>query len=162
MAARDRAQAAIDRAASEVDELTHVRRRGAGMKQLQREMDRARRTHAELVVTFVDVDGLKKVNDTDGHLAGDSLLLAVADSLRACLRSYDLVMRYGGDEFVCALPNADLGKVRQRFADVSSTLANCPSGGSISVGFAELDGSDSPEDLIQRADADLLTHRRRP
>ena len=47
------------------------------MKQLQREMDRARRTHAELVVTFVDVDGLKKVNDTEGHLAGDSLLLAV-------------------------------------------------------------------------------------
>jgi diguanylate cyclase (GGDEF)-like protein len=162
LAARDRAQAAIDRAASEVDELTHVRRRGAGMKQLQREMDRARRTHAELVVTFVDVDGLKKVNDTEGHLAGDSLLLAVADSLRACLRSYDLVMRYGGDEFVCALPNADVGRVRRRFCDVSSTLASSPGGGSISVGFAELDDSDSPEDLIHRADADLLTHRRRP
>ena len=109
----------------------------------------------------MDVDGLKKVNDTEGHLAGDSLLLAVADSLRACLRSYDLVMRYGGDEFVCALPNADMAKIRQRFADVSSTLASCPGGGSISVGFAELDDSDSPEDLIQRADADLLTHRRR-
>jgi len=132
------------------------------MKQLQREMDRARRTHAELVVTFVDVDGLKKVNHTEGPLAGDSLLLAVADSLRACLRSYDLVMRYGGDEFVCALPNADVGRVRQRFFDVSSTLASSPGGGSISVGFAELDESDSPEDLIHRADADLLTHRRRP
>jgi predicted signal transduction protein with EAL and GGDEF domain len=68
-----------------------------------------------LVVAFVDVDGLKRVNDTEGHLAGDALLIAVADSLRACLRSYDLVMRFGGDEFVCALPSGQrLGTLDQR------------------------------------------------
>jgi GGDEF domain-containing protein len=80
---RDRAQAALEREASEVDELTHVRRRGAGIEQLQREIDRARRTREDLVVTFVDVDGLKRVNDTKGHQAGDALLIAVADSLLA-------------------------------------------------------------------------------
>jgi diguanylate cyclase (GGDEF)-like protein len=161
LAARDRAQAAVDREASETDELTHVRRRGAGMAQLQREIDRAHRTPEELVVTFIDVDGLKAVNDNDGHLAGDSLLLAVADSLRACLRSYDLIMRFGGDEFVCVLPNADVKRVRQRFADVSNALASGPTKGSITVGFAELGEDDSAEDLIRRADADLLAHRQR-
>lgn len=104
---------------------------------------------------------LKQVNDTDGHLAGDSLLLAVADSLRGCLRSYDLIMRFGGDELVCALPNADVKRVRQRFTDVSNALAAGPTKGSITVGFAKLGENDSAEDLIRRADADLLAHRDR-
>jgi diguanylate cyclase (GGDEF)-like protein len=159
LAARDRAEAALDLQASEIDELTHVRRRGAGMEQLQREIDRARRAPEELVVTFVDVDGLKLVNDTRGHLAGDALLVAVADSLRARLRSYDLIMRFGGDEFVCALPNVDVRGVRQHFADVSTALAAGPTRGSITVGFAELGAKDSAADLIRRADADLLAHR---
>ena len=66
MAARDRAQAALDREASEIDELTHVRRRGPGMRQLQHEIDRARRNSEALAVTFIDVDDLKAVNDTEG------------------------------------------------------------------------------------------------
>jgi diguanylate cyclase (GGDEF)-like protein len=159
LAARDRAQAALDREASETDELTHVRRRGAGMKQLQREVDRAHRAPEHLVVTFVDVDGLKRVNDTLGHLAGDALLIAVAESLRQCLRSYDLIMRFGGDEFVCALPNADVQGVRERFDLVSDALAVGPSKASITVGFAELGDEDSAEDMIRRADADLYAHR---
>ena len=159
LAARDRAQAELDREASETDELTHVRRRAAGMKQLRREVDRAHRSPESLVVTFVDVDGLKQVNDTQGHLAGDSLLVAVADSLRGCLRSYDLIMRFGGDEFVCALPNVDVNGVRRRFVDVSSALAAGRTHASITVGFAELGEQDSAEDLIRRADADLLTNR---
>jgi diguanylate cyclase (GGDEF)-like protein len=159
LAARDRAQAALDREASETDELTHVRRRGPGMRQLQAEIDRALRTSEELVVTFIDVDDLKAVNDSKGHLAGDSLLIAVADSLRKCLRSYDIIMRYGGDEFVCALPNADTDGVRQRFADVSSALAAGPSKASITVGFAELGDRHTAEDLIRCADDDLLARR---
>lgn len=113
------------------------------------------------MVTFIDVDGLKQVNDTKGHLAGDALLVAVANTLQTCLRSYDLIMRFGGDEFVCALPNADIKKVRQRFAEVSNVLATGPVTGSIAVGFAELGEDDSAEDLIRRADADLLAQRER-
>jgi diguanylate cyclase (GGDEF)-like protein len=158
--ARDeRTRAARDRAASEIDDLTHVRRRGAGIKQLQREIDRARRRGEDLVVAFIDVDGLKQVNDTKGHLAGDALLIAVADSLRACLRSYDLVLRYGGDEFVCVLPHAEIREIRQRFVDASAALTAAPVNGSITVGFAELHTNDSAYDLIHRADADLLARR---
>ena len=120
-----------------------------------------RRNSEELVVTFIDVDDLKAVNDSEGHLAGDSLLVAVADSLRRCLRSYDLIMRYGGDEFMCALPDADTEDVRRRFVDVSSALAEGPIKGSITVGFAELEDDDTAEDLIRRADADLLARRSR-
>jgi len=147
----ERALAAAYREVSEIDELTRVRRRGAGLKQMGREIDRARRTGESLVVAFVDVDGLKRVNDTQGHLAGDMLLRAVAGSLRAGVRSYDLIMRFGGDEFVCALPNAGIDGARQRFIDVSSALAGDPCGGSITVGFAELRENDSSEDLIGRA-----------
>ena len=114
------------------------------------------------MVTFVDVDGLKQVNDTRGHLAGDTLLVAVAGSLRGCLRSYDLIMRFGGDEFVCALPNVDVNGVRQRFAWVSDALAKGPTKASVTVGFAELRDGDTAEDLIRRADADLLAQRERP
>ena len=160
VATRERVQAALDREASEVDELTHVRRRGAGIEQLERESERARRAGEGLVVAFVDVDGLKQVNDTEGHLAGDALLIAVADSLRVCLRSYDLVMRFGGDEFVCALPDSSLEQVRGRFGEVSRSLRASPVAGSITVGFTELVDGDRAEDLIRRADADLLARRR--
>jgi diguanylate cyclase (GGDEF)-like protein len=159
VAAEDRARAALYHEASETDELTHVRRRGPGMKQLQREIDRARRGSEELIVAFVDVDGLKRVNDTEGHLAGDALLVAVGESLLRCLRSYDVIMRYGGDEFVCALPNADVNGVRQRFADVSGALTTGPLKCSITVGFAELGEYRVAEDLVRRADVDLLASR---
>jgi diguanylate cyclase (GGDEF)-like protein len=159
LAAHDLAQAALYHEASETDELTHVRRRGPGMMQLQREIDRAHRASEELIVAFIDVDGLKAVNDTEGHLAGDALLVAVADSLIKCLRTYDLIMRYGGDEFVCALPNVDADGVRRRFADVSAALAAGPTKCSITVGFAELRDDRAAEDLIRRADVDLLANR---
>ena len=159
-AARDRAVAAADRAAAEVDELTSVRRRRPGMAQLQREMARARRGPDQMVVAFVDVDGLKRMNDTQGHLAGDRLLVSVADALRAKLRSYDLIMRFGGDEFVCVLPQADLPDVRRRFEEVSRGLASVRPPASITVGFATLRDDDSAESIIHRADEDLLARRR--
>lgn len=158
-ASRERAKAALDLETSETDELTRVRRRGAGVQQLQREMDRARRVGERLVVAFIDVDGLKAVNDAGGHAAGDALLVAVADAMRACLRSYDLIVRVGGDEFICVLPKAELSTVRERFVEVSAALARSPTGGSITVGFAELNSDDLPADLIAHADADLLAQR---
>jgi diguanylate cyclase (GGDEF)-like protein len=156
--------AAADKArlvASEADELTGARRRGAGLGQLQCEIVRARRTPEDLIVAFVDVDGLKRTNDTEGHAAGDSLLCAVVDCLRRVMRPHDLVMRFGGDEFVCVLPNADLDQIRQRFGDVSAELSRGLAHGSITAGFAKLADGDSAMDLINRADRDLLARRQR-
>jgi len=110
-AARDRHAASTDREASSndrrdaaKDHLTGVYERRSGFAELEREIARARRMGAPVVVAFFDVDGLKEVNDRFGHTAGDRMLVEFATMLTAHLRPYDLVMRYGGDEFVCVLP----------------------------------------------------------
>jgi diguanylate cyclase (GGDEF)-like protein len=104
-ARRDRERAARDRELAGIDELIGARRRGVGLEELRREIERARRTNGRLVAVFVDVDGLKSVNDEQGHRAGDQLLRDVAAALASRMRSYDLVVRVGGDEFLCVLPD---------------------------------------------------------
>jgi diguanylate cyclase (GGDEF)-like protein len=144
----------------ETDELTGAIVRGAGLASLEREIARIGRTNGRLVVAFIDVDGLKSVNDNHGHLAGDQLLKEVVTALRAQLRSYDLVIRYAGDEFVCALLDTDLNDVTSRFGEVESLLASRTGGGSMSVGLTEFLAGDSVEDLIGRADAAMYARRR--
>jgi diguanylate cyclase (GGDEF)-like protein len=107
------------------------------------------------------VDGLKATNDSQGHAAGDVLLIAVADSLRACLRSYDVITRVGGDEFVCVLPGITVENARLRFVAVSARLGAGGSGASITVGLARLQTGDSADDLIQRADDEVSSARKR-
>ena len=136
-------------------------RRGAGLAAIGREISRQQRVSGELVAAYVDVDGLKTTNDATGHAAGDILLVAVAGSLRACLRTYDLITRVGGDEFVCALPGIGIENARRRFEAVSAMLATELPGASITVGFARLQDGDSTDDLIQRADDDVSRARRR-
>ena len=161
IAAEDRAQAAKDREDSGTDELTGASRRGAGLAAIGREINRAQRLNGELVAAYIDVDGLKATNDTTGHAAGDTLLVAVADSLRLCLRSYDVIARVGGDEFVCVLPAITVDLARQRFDAVSAMLAAARPGASITVGFARLRADDSADDLIQRADDEVSRARSR-
>jgi diguanylate cyclase (GGDEF)-like protein len=166
-AAADRTQAAVDRdharAAllhAHLDELTGSYRRGVGTLALQHEIDRARRSGGGLVLAFVDVDGLKEVNDREGHAAGDQLLIDVVETIRAQLRSYDPVVRYGGDEFLCALADVDLDSARARFAGIQLALSEMREGCSISVGLAELHSDDTLEDLTARGDAALYEARR--
>jgi diguanylate cyclase (GGDEF)-like protein len=159
-AADDRRQAASDRAQAGVDALTGALRRDRGLIDLQREIDRARRSDGRLVLAFVDVDGLKQINDTQGHAAGDQLLRDVAVALRSALRSYDLVIRYGGDEFVCALPGTDLGGARRRFGEVATSLTERAQWAPVSVGLAALDDRDTVGELTARADAALYAGRR--
>ena len=94
--------------------LTGVSTRGAGFLAFDSEIARARRTQEPLVVGFIDVDHLKVVNDSEGHEAGDRMLLNMVNTPRANLRASDLIFRYGGDELVCALPdaNAAIGAAR--------------------------------------------------
>ena len=166
-AAQDREKAAIDRqqvraALSEahVDELTGAFRRGLGTVALQREINRARHSGGRLVLAFVDVDGLKEVNDRDGHAAGDALLIDVAATMRAKLRSYDPIVRVGGDEFVCAFSDFDLDGARRRFEEIQAALDETREGCSISVGLAELQGDDTLDDLTARGDAALYEAKR--
>ena len=160
-AARDREQAALEREQASTDELTGARRRGVGLEELETEIKRARRENTGLVVAYVDVDGLKAVNDAHGHAVGDEVLRSVARGLRRHMRSYDLLIRMGGDEFLCALPGVTAKEAAARFGDLGPDL-NGATGNSVSVGFGELQEGDSTDGLVQRADADLLRGRGRP
>ncbi len=172
-AARDRALAALDRVAAwsdrsvwaaerdllAIDGLTGVYRRGPGVVELEREATRALRTEEPLVIAFVDVDNLKATNDSSGHPAGDRLLRQVTDTMRDNLRTYDLIVRYGGDEFVCGLPGLHLREAMRRFERINEILVR--GNASITVGLARLKEGECVQDVIDRAAASLYAHRRR-
>jgi diguanylate cyclase (GGDEF)-like protein len=163
-AAEDRSRAAEDRregllereallarvAAAETDALTGAQARAPGLEELEHEVDRARRTTGVLAIAYVDVVGLKRVNDTRGHAAGDALLKDVVGVLRAHLRSYDAIVRVGGDEFVCVMSGAPIESARQRFASIKASTDE--SGCAIKFGVAGLDGEDDVPALVDRAD----------
>lgn len=159
LAASDRERAAVDRAHAGIDALTGALERGRGLVDLQREMHRARRTGEGLVIAFVDVDGLKAVNDGHGHAAGDRVLSDVANALRGGLRSYDLVIRYGGDEFLCVLPGSNIDGARRRFDDVARSLARRTPRVAATIGLAAHERRETPDELIARADAALYSTR---
>jgi diguanylate cyclase (GGDEF)-like protein len=166
-AARDRQHAALDRmayahelATAAIDEMTGALRRGVGLVALQREMDRTRRTGEQLIVAFVDVDGLKAVNDRDGHAAGDALLRTVVSLVTEEFRSYDLMLRFGGDEFVCSFSGDGLDEIAIRFGRVSVKLGQAAPGASISVGVSQRQAEDTIETLLDRADAQMIATRR--
>jgi diguanylate cyclase (GGDEF)-like protein len=143
-----------------VDELTGVYRRGHGMMILTRELRRAFRSPDErLVVAFIDVDGLKRYNDTSGHAEGDRLLTDLTASMTKRLRSHDIVFRYGGDEFVCILPGANLDGAAPIFEAVAEAFAEGGRERAFSVGLAELREGDTPETLVARADTALYEAR---
>ncbi|MGI8801652.1 MAG: GGDEF domain-containing protein, partial [Solirubrobacteraceae bacterium] len=161
-AAADRAEAADDRreargnlARAQIDGLTGVYTRGPGLMTLEHEIERAHRSGEPFVLAFVDVDGLKKVNDVQGHAAGDELLRAVGAELRSNLRSYDPVVRVGGDEFVCAFSNTGLEAAAGRVGEIQEALSRLGVQSTISVGLAELRPEERLEALRARGDAEL-------
>jgi diguanylate cyclase (GGDEF)-like protein len=146
--------------AAAMDDLTGTLRRGSGITALQREIARAHRVGGDgIVVAFMDVDGLKYVNDTAGHAAGDQLLRDVAAAIRERVRSYDLVFRYGGDEFVCALVDVTLEQAKRTVVDILASVHARSGGHSVSVGFATVGVDDTAESVLERADAALYLER---
>jgi diguanylate cyclase (GGDEF)-like protein len=155
----DRGQASVDLTHASLDGLTGVYTRSAGLLEAQREVDRAQRSGASLVLAFVDVDGLKAVNDTGGHAAGDRVLVRVAGTLRRMLRPYDLVVRHGGDEFLCVLSGIQPEEARTRLGGVNPGLAGGVAPASVSIGVAELRSVPGLTELIAAADDDLYRGR---
>ncbi len=145
---RLRAMAAYTHRLAEVaatDDLTGALRRSAGLAALQREIDRSRRVGGKgIAVIFLDVDHLKHVNDTQGHAAGDRVLIEAVAAIRQRVRSYDLVIRYGGDEFLCALVDVAPEDAESTLADIRLQYS-AATGHSISVGMTTVGDADTAE-----------------
>lgn len=170
IAAQDREQSAFERmhalvdrerladalASAAVDSLTGARMRAPGLIELERELLCCHRTGRSLVVAYVDIVGLKTLNDTAGHGAGDELLVGVVALLKEHLRAYDLIIRIGGDEFLCAMGAMTLLDARLRFAGIAETLAAARVAASIRTGFAMLAPGETTAQLIARADGQLI------
>jgi two-component system cell cycle response regulator len=155
LAYRQQVRVALDQAHS--DGLTGAQRRDLGRITLQHEIERSRRSQEPFALAFVDVDGLKELNDRDGHAAGDALLQAVVAALRTGRRSYDPIVRVGGDEFLCGFTNTNLTASRRRIEEIRESLERSDAAASISVGLAMLGERDTLEKLIARADADMYS-----
>ena len=158
-AALERAHLEAQLQRAHLDGLTGAYRREVGRLALRNEIERARRSDGRFVIAFIDVDGLKGVNDRDGHAAGDRVLRTLAATMRANLRSYDPIVRYGGDEFVCGVASIDPSEVQHRIGVIDQSLRHA-TGVGITAGLASMIGNETLEELTERADAALLEAKR--
>jgi diguanylate cyclase (GGDEF)-like protein len=146
-----------------IDPLTDAYNRRFGLGRLREEFARAVRAEAPLGVLMVDLDHFKTINDTYGHLVGDRLLRSVAGACRRVIREGDVLVRYGGEEFLVLLPGAgrddvvQVGeRIRRAIAETVVEDGESRISVTVSIGAATYrDGSESPEALIALADRAL-------
>lgn len=140
-----------------IDELTQTLNRRTGMETLNRTYEQCSTNGSGFTVGFVDINGLKKVNDTYGHEAGDRLITAVASSIKRHIRESDSLARLGGDEFLIVLPGCTRSRAAEIWAKIEADLESSGKDGqsayriAASVGFAELDELKTEPDLDPEA-----------
>ncbi len=142
---------------AQTDELTGLPNRRAWHERIPTELARASRGGESLSVAMLDLDHFKHYNDTHGHHAGDRLLKQVASFWSNELRQTDVLARYGGEEFALALPASPLDqalKIVERFRTA------IPDGQSCSAGLASWNGTETAEELLDRADRALYQAKR--
>ena len=148
----------IERLAT-IDGLTEVYNRSYGMGRFEEELTRFRRNEKGLACLMVDIDHFKQVNDRFGHQVGDSVLKEVAARISQSLRPYDMLCRYGGEEFLVVLPETELTAAvsigeRIRMSIREQPVGDCSVTGSIGVTAVRKDDPDLHE-IINRADEAL-------
>jgi diguanylate cyclase (GGDEF)-like protein len=139
------------------DPLTGLANRRGWDEQLDRELAQAKRSGRPVSVALLDLDDFKGFNDGHGHQAGDRLLVAAAAAWQGQLRDGDVLCRWGGDEFAALLPDCPEGAAHEIIARVTPTT---PSLQSCAAGIAAWDGAETSDELVGRADAELLKRKR--
>jgi diguanylate cyclase (GGDEF)-like protein len=164
--------ARLQQRVEQLDELAHQdsliklpNRRGF-MRELERLIDRAGRYGHQAAMLFVDLDGLKMINDSFGHRAGDEALIEVAQLLTKGIRRSDIVARIGGDEFAILLENSNEDAAHETAARLVDLVCGCEfkhDGDtlplSIAIGVAMIDGRDSPDEVMHRADEEMYRRK---
>jgi len=145
------------------DALTGLVNRAVLNKWIEPEIDRARKNGLHLCAMIIDLDFFKRVNDTYGHLTGDTVLKDFSTLFKQHLAGFNLIARYGGEEFLAILPGKNAQetmryaeKIRQRcHTRTPKSLNDETVQYTISIGIAQLRDSDTASSLIDRADAGL-------
>jgi len=156
---------------SDTDSVTTLYNRRFMTSRFERELSRAVRYNHTISIAMIDVDKLKTINDTLGHLAGDKALKLIATALVAACRTTDIVGRFGGDEFLVVLPETDLMQTKVVTNRITSQISNLevfdPSlkkrsiRPTVSIGIASYDGCNkNHKDLIQLADNNMYIAKR--
>jgi diguanylate cyclase (GGDEF)-like protein len=153
------------RTVASTDALTGLLNHGAFQIRVREEIARAGRDGHPLSCVIIDLDDFKRVNDEQGHLAGDQILRDVAGALRGALRPYDSAARYGGDEFVLLLPGTEEAAARTVIDRVREGLVLAGERGTgptarCSVGIAAWSAGMDADDLLAQADRGLLLAKR--
>jgi len=150
--------------AATIDPLTGVRNRRYVLPELERLFQRSLREGRALACMMLDADAFKSVNDTHGHRKGDEVLHLLARRIVDAVREYDLVGRYGGEEFIIVVPELDPSQVRMMAERIHDSIGSAPLAGleiTVSVGVAFLSDADArADDLIHRADQALYRAKR--
>jgi diguanylate cyclase (GGDEF)-like protein len=161
VAALEEQVAALDSLAHQ-DSLVVMPNRRGFLRELERLIAHNERYGGEAALLFVDLDGLKAINDSFGHRTGDEALIKVAALLAEGIRRSDAVARIGGDEFGILLENAGEDKARDTAARLGDTICNCvfrherqevPL--SVTIGIAMIAKNDTVADVMARADAEM-------
>jgi diguanylate cyclase (GGDEF)-like protein len=148
----------LDRLAYQ-DVLIDLPNRRGFMRQLEAAIDRVSRYDDSAAMLFVDIDGLKMINDTFGHQAGDEALIVVAQMLSDGVRKSDCVARLGGDEFGILLERANEESAKETSSRLVSMIAGCefcfqgtclPL--SVAIGISVIEPNDLPDAVMARAD----------
>lgn len=141
------------------DKLTGLYNRRLFEEQLEAAVARSLRLHEELTLLIADLDGLKRINDVSGHVAGDQALRTLADALRVTVRATDVACRLGGDEFGVILPGStaeDAVKVAERAQEMLAQIGRGRY--SFSGGIARVTAAEATAEDVYRA-ADLAAYR---
>jgi diguanylate cyclase (GGDEF)-like protein len=171
-AVADQVAMAIDRArqfASEArtDHLTGLANRREFERVMEREVALAERHKRRLSLMMIDLDNLKRLNDRQGHRAGDGALRLVAQQLQRVVRASDVCARVGGDEFAVAMPETDIDRARdvamrlRRAIDHVAMSVKSPEAVEVSVGIAAWRAGQDWQTVYQAADSDLYEDKRR-
>ncbi len=144
------------------DPLTGALNRRAIFNGLERELKRVERNRSALSIGLCDIDHFKKVNDTYGHQVGDDVLRGFIQTLRDNIRSYDLVGRYGGEEFLVIAPDSTgtdnegfYELLRERIAEFRTVTPSGEIGITMSIGVAGAGACSTPDTMLAAADAAL-------
>ncbi len=147
-----------------MDGLTSLTNHKTFYEILEKELWRCRRYGGQIALILIDIDDLKRINDTHGHRAGDKAIRQVAGKIKGCIRQIDTAARYGGDEFSVILPNTSLADAVVVAERMVEAVASAPVvwkkkqlALSISVGLGQYDADTTPEDITSRSDQALYT-----